>query len=58
MKYVAKGNGLLTMGGIENKLLPGSVFAYKPFTAHTIRTNSGDPLVKYFITFFRNDDSF
>ena len=51
MEYVARGKGLLTVDGIENKLLPGSVFAYKPFTAHTIRTSPDDPVVKYFINF-------
>jgi AraC family transcriptional regulator len=27
------------------------VFAYQPFTAHTLRSNPKDPLVKYFIDF-------
>src|SRR5258708_1701747 len=31
LEYVARGKGLLTVDGIEHKLLPGSVFAYKPF---------------------------
>jgi AraC-like DNA-binding protein len=51
IEYVAHGKGLLIMDGIEHKLIPGSVFAYQPFTAHTIRTNPDDPLVKYFIDF-------
>lgn len=51
LEYVAKGKGWLMMDGIEHKLMPGSVFAYQPFTAHTIRTNMDDPLVKYFIDF-------
>jgi AraC-like DNA-binding protein len=51
MEYVARGQGLLTVNGIEHKLLPGSVFAYKPFTAHRIETHRNDPLVKYFIDF-------
>jgi AraC-like DNA-binding protein len=51
MEYVAHGKGLLIMDGVEHKLLPGSIFAYKPFTAQTIRTNPDDPLVKYFIDF-------
>jgi AraC-like DNA-binding protein len=51
LEYVAKGNGMLIVNGAEHKLLPGSVFAYEPLTAHTIRTNPGDPLVKYFIDF-------
>jgi AraC-like DNA-binding protein len=55
LEYVVKGNGLLTVDGIENKLIPGSVFAYKPFTTHTIRTSPDAPLVKYFITFSGRD---
>ena len=51
LEYVARGKGLLIMDGVEHKLLPGSVFAYKPFTPHTIRTDPDDPLVKYFIDF-------
>ena len=51
MEYVARGKGVLTVDGSEHKLLPGSIFAYKPFTAHTIRTSPDDPLVKYFIDF-------
>ena len=51
LEYVAHGKGLLIVDGVEHKLLPGSVFAYKPFTAHTIRTSEVDPLVKYFIDF-------
>jgi len=55
LEYVAKGKGLLTVDGIENKLMPGSVFAYKPFTAHTIQASPDDPLVKYFIDFSGRD---
>jgi AraC-like DNA-binding protein len=55
LEYVAKGNGFLTVDGIKNKLMPGSVFAYKPFTAHTISTSPDDPLVKYFIDFSGRD---
>jgi AraC-like DNA-binding protein len=51
MEYVARGQGQLTMAGIEHKLLPGSIFAYKPLTEHCIVTNRDDPLVKYFIDF-------
>ncbi len=55
IEYVARGKGLLTMDGIEHQLRPGSVFAYKPFTAHTIRTSADDPLVKSFIDFSGRD---
>lgn len=55
MEYVARGKGLLIVDGVEHKLVPGSVFAYKPFTAHTIQTSPDDPLVKYFIDFSGRD---
>ncbi|MDD5262982.1 MAG: AraC family transcriptional regulator [Methylacidiphilales bacterium] len=55
MEYVARGKGVLILNGTEHKLVPGSVFAYKPFTAHVIETNPEDPLVKYFIDFSGRD---
>ena len=55
LEYVAKGKGLLTVNGVKNKLMPGTVFAYKPFTAHSIHTSADDPLVKYFIDFSGRD---
>ena len=51
IEYVARGRGVLTVNGVGHKLIPGSVFAYKPFTSHRIQTNAKDPLVKYFIDF-------
>jgi AraC-like DNA-binding protein len=51
MEYVAKGRGLLTLNRREHKLEPGSLFVYKPRTAHIIQTDAGDPLVKYFVDF-------
>ena len=51
MEYVAKGRGLLTLNGREHKIEPGSLFVYKPRTAHIIQTEPGDPLVKYFVDF-------
>jgi AraC-like DNA-binding protein len=51
LEYVAKGSGTLTLNGSEHSLVPGSIFAYRPFTAHSIRTDSDDPMVKYFIDF-------
>jgi len=51
LEYVARGRGVLTLDGIEHTLLPGAVFAYRPFAAHTIRTSPEEPLVKYFIDF-------
>jgi AraC-like DNA-binding protein len=55
LEYVAKGKGLLTVDGVESKLMPGSVFAYKPFIAHSMQTSPDDPLVKYFIIFSGRD---
>jgi AraC-like DNA-binding protein len=51
LEYVDHGRGLLIMNGVKHKLLPGSVFAYKPVTSHSIQTDPDDPLVKYFIDF-------
>ena len=51
VEYVAKGEGTLTLDGVEHQLAPGSAFAYTPLTAHSIRTDPKDPLVKYFIDF-------
>jgi AraC-like DNA-binding protein len=55
IEYVAKGKGILILKGTEHPLLPGSVFAYAPFTPHSIQTNRDDPLVKYFIDFSGGD---
>jgi AraC-like DNA-binding protein len=51
IEYVVRGKGTIILNGAENKLVPGSVFAYRPFAAHGIRTDPADPLVKYFIDF-------
>ena len=51
IEYVARGRGTIRLSQIESELVPGSVFAYRPFSAHRIRTDPGDPLVKYFIDF-------
>lgn len=55
LEYVARGKGALIMDGAEDKLAPGSIFAYRPFTPHTIRTDPDDPLVKFFIDFFGHE---
>ncbi len=51
LEYVARGKGTLILNGVENNLVPGSIFAYRPFTSHSIRTIPDDPLVKYFVDF-------
>ena len=55
IEYVAQGTGTIVLNGVENKLGPGSVFAYRPFAVHGIRTDSNDPLVKHFIDFSGKD---
>ncbi len=57
VEYVAQGKGTIVLNGRESQLVPGSVFAYRPFAAHAIRTDPGDPLVKYFIDFSGTDAS-
>jgi AraC-like DNA-binding protein len=55
IEYVVRGKGTILLNGRENRLGPGSVFAYRPFAPHGIRTDPGDPLVKYFIDFSGRD---
>jgi len=55
MEYVARGKGTIVLNGVERKLMPGSVFAYRPLALHSIRTDPGDPLVKYFVDFAGTD---
>jgi AraC-like DNA-binding protein len=55
IEYVAQGKGTIVLNGKESPLVPGSVFAYHPFVAHGIRTDPGDPLVKYFLDFSGKD---
>jgi len=51
LECIVQGKGMLRMGDVETPLLPGSVFAYRPFTPHSIRTDPDDPMVQYFIDF-------
>ena len=39
------------VNGRRHRLMPGSVFAYRPLTSHSIQSDRKDPLVKFFIDF-------
>lgn len=51
IEFVAEGEGMLTLGGREWPLRPGSVFAYGPRVAHCIRTEPSRPMLKYYVDF-------
>lgn len=49
LEFVARGRGSLTLRGRVHPLARGSVFAYGPGVAHTITTDPGERLSKYFV---------
>lgn len=49
LEYVAEGRGHVALDGRATDLEPGSVFAYGPATACTIRTDPTRPMTKYFL---------
>ena len=51
LEYVARGSGMLTLGGRTHPLKPGRLFSYGPGVEHEIASDSADPLVKYFVNF-------
>lgn len=51
IEFVARGKGVLTLGGRTVPLFPGRVFSYGPGVAQVIQTDADDPLVKYFVDF-------
>ena len=51
VEYVASGKGELTLVNKRYPLQAGSIFCYGPGIAHQIRSNTADPLVKYFVDF-------
>lgn len=51
IEFVARGEGVLTLGDHSVTLFPGVVFSYGPGTPHDIVTDRDDPLVKYFVDF-------
>ncbi len=51
VEFVAEGRGTLRMGGRVIPLAPGMVFSYRPGVPHEIRSDAGEPMLKYFIDF-------
>lgn len=51
IECVAQGRGEVKIAGQTFRLQAGSVFAYGPGVAHTIRNDAKDPMVKYFVDF-------
>jgi AraC-like DNA-binding protein len=51
LEFVAAGRGELQLAGRSCPLGPGSVFAYGPGIAQRIRSETGAPLLKYFVDF-------
>jgi AraC family transcriptional regulator len=49
LEYVVSGQGTLRLDRRRQALRPGMVFAYAPTTDCEIRTDPGDPMVKYFL---------
>ncbi|MGA2445482.1 MAG: AraC family transcriptional regulator [Opitutaceae bacterium] len=49
LEYVAEGAGRVRLNGSENRLVPGTVFAYAPETDCVISTDPVRPMVKYFL---------
>lgn len=51
IEFVAKGSGILLLGGKEWPLGRGAVFSYGPGCGHRIESDPVDPLEKYFLDF-------
>jgi AraC-like DNA-binding protein len=51
VEFVAEGEGQLMLAGRTARLGPGVVFAYGPGVPHSIRTEPGRPMVKYYVDF-------
>jgi AraC-like DNA-binding protein len=51
IEFVARGKGSLILTDRTVPLSAGVVFTYGPGVAHTITTERGDPMVKYFVDF-------
>ncbi|HLP07758.1 MAG TPA: AraC family transcriptional regulator [Opitutaceae bacterium] len=49
LEFVARGRGTLRLRGHTHPLARGSVFAYGPGIEHTITTDAGERLAKYFV---------
>ena len=55
LEFVASGRGTVRLDDWEHALGPGTVFAYAPATRCEIRTDPGDPMVKYFLSLSGSD---
>jgi len=51
LELVVAGSGTLELGGKKLALLPGMIFSYGPGVPHSIRSQPGERLVKYFVDF-------
>ncbi len=51
IEFVVHGKGALVLDGAERPLSAGAVFTYGPGVAHRIRSDAGDPMMKYFVDF-------
>lgn len=52
LEFVAAGAGSLVLAGKRHRLRRGSLFSYGPGVPHEMRSDTGSPLVKYFVDFF------
>jgi AraC-like DNA-binding protein len=57
MEFVARGGGLVRIGGRDYPLVSGTVFLYGPGVAHEITTDRRAPLTKYFVDVTGKDAS-
>lgn len=55
LEYVADGQGILSIDGVDYPLHPGSVFTYRPHIPHRFHTDPRNPMVKYFVDFVGRD---
>jgi AraC family transcriptional regulator len=49
LEYVCSGQGTVRLNRRRHALRPGMIYAYAPTTDCEIRTDPGDPMVKYFL---------
>lgn len=50
-EFVSRGTGQVTLGRRQHPVSSGHAFFYDPATPHVIRSDSEDPMVKYFFNF-------
>lgn len=55
LEYVVSGRGTVKLDKTQHALGPGMVFVYAPTTRCEIRTDSADPMVKYFLALAGSD---